>query len=135
MEAHLITETHIRHWADRVEARSLLPILVRRLVRETTSSLTSMRFPGNDAIALHGVDGETTADVSTPWVPGRAAFWEMGCDQPPSGKATSDYDKRVEKLDAETRRDTTFVFVTPRRWPSKNEWLTERRGRGDWAGI
>jgi hypothetical protein len=131
----MITETHIRQWADRGEAKLLLPILVRRLVRETTPSLSSLRFPGNDAVALPGVDGETMADVSTPWVPSGIAFWEMGCDQTASKKATSDYEKRLCQLEAETRQVGAFVFVTPRRWPGKDKWLKERRARRDWAEV
>lgn len=50
-DKNMITETNIRQWADRIEARSLLPVLVRRLIRETTPGLKSLRFPGNDAIA------------------------------------------------------------------------------------
>lgn len=131
----MITETNIRQWADRIEARSLLPVLVRRLIRETTPGLKSLRFPGNDAIALHGVDGEAVSETSTPWVPAGKSLWEMGCDQSPSTKANADYDKRVKEFDAEIRKDTAFVFVTPRRWASKEEWLTERRASGDWAEV
>lgn len=108
----MITETHIRQWADRVEARSLLPVLVRRLIRETSPGLKSLRFPGNDAIALHGVDGEAVSETSTQWVPAGKSLWEMGCDQSPSTKANADYDKRVKELDAEVRKNTAFVFVT-----------------------
>lgn len=131
----MITETDIRQWADCIEARSLLPVLVRRLVRETTPGLTSIRFPGNDAVALHGVDGSTEADASTLWVPNGTAFWEMGCNQSLASKAQDDYDKRIKGLDEKTRRLSAFVFVTPRRWPGKEQWLTERRAQGDWAKV
>lgn len=131
----MITETHIRQWADRVEARSLLPVLVRRLIRETTPGLKSLRFPGNDAIALNGFDGEAMSETSTAWVPSGKSLWEMGCDQSPSTKAKADYDKRVKELDAAIRKNTAFVFVTPRRWASKEDWLTARRASGDWAEV
>lgn len=59
-----IDETAIRQWADRHECRSNLPILVRRLIRETTSSLVSLRFPGNEAVDLSGLDGQAEAKKS-----------------------------------------------------------------------
>lgn len=128
----MITTTDIEQWADRIEARSLLPVLIRRLVRETTPELTSIRFPGHETVALHGVDGETSANAPTLWVPRGTTHWEMGCNKTPAAKATEDYDKRVEKIDQDTRQSDSFVFVTPRRWPGKNEWLSERR---DWAEV
>lgn len=131
----MITETHIRQWADRKEAQSLLPVLLRRLIRETTPELSYIRFPGNDAVALHGVDGETEVGTPTPWVPSGTAFWEMGCDRTPGSKASGDYDKRIDDFDSEKRRSMAFVFVTPRRWPGKEKWLQDRRARGDWAEV
>lgn len=129
------TETDIQQWADRTETRSLLPVLVRRLVRETTPNLTAMRFPGNDAVALPGIDGETRADPATLWVADGRAYWEMGCNQNPASKATGDYDKRVADLAEAERKQITFVFVTPRRWNRKGTWVTDRRARGDWKDV
>lgn len=130
-----VTETDLRQWADRIEARSLAPVLVRRLIRVTTPTLKDMRFPGNDAVALQGTDGETNAEAGTPWVPAGRAVWEIGCNQDPSSKASDDYDKRVKDTPAEVRASTTFVFVTPRRWQQKDAWVKKRRGRGDWRDV
>ena len=82
-----IDETAIRQWADRHECRSNLPILVRRLIRETTSSLVSLRFPGNEAVDLSGLDGQAECEDATTWVPAGRSVWEMGCNQDPRAKA------------------------------------------------
>ncbi|WOI56730.1 hypothetical protein [Palleronia sp. LCG004] len=131
----MIKEVDIRQWADRTEARALLPVLVRKIIRETTPTLTSIRFPGNDAIALPGLDGETMADLATLWVPKGTALWEMGCNQNPSAKANGDYDKRTAEVAAEVRHTSHFAFVTPRRWSGKAAWLREKRDRGEWGGV
>lgn len=131
----MITEVDIRQWADRTEARALLPVLLRKIIRETTPTLNSIRFPGNDAIALPGADGETIADLATPWVPEGTALWEMGCNQSSSAKANGDYDKRTAEIAAEVRHARHFVFVTPRRWSGKAAWLREKRVRGEWGGV
>ncbi|MBC6427663.1 MAG: hypothetical protein GDA55_00225 [Cellvibrionales bacterium] len=111
-----ISETDIRQWADHQECRNNLPILIRRLIRETVSrnSLISLRFPGNEAVDLSGIDGQAECKVGTLWVPEGVSFWEMGCEQKPAVKANKDYKKRVETLQDE-QENTSFVFVTPRK--------------------
>jgi hypothetical protein len=59
----------------------------------------------------------------------------MGCNLDPRAKADSDYQKRTEQTDEAQRSITNFVFVTPRRWNVKDEWLTERRQAGEWASV
>lgn len=130
-----ISEIEIRQWADRHECRRNLPILVRRLIRETTPFLTSMRFPGNEAVDLSGLDGQATNSTATMWVPEGPSFWEMGCNQDPRVKADGDYLKRTGSTPLEERAATSFVFVTPRRWNQKNDWLAVRRNEGSWASV
>lgn len=130
-----IDETALRQWADRHECRSNLPILVRRLIRETTTSLGSMRFPGNEAVDLAGLDGELECDTATIWVPEGRSVWEMGCNQGPRTKANGDYKKRTRETPGPVRAASSFVFVTPRRWNAKEEWLAERRREGEWASV
>ncbi len=129
-------ENHIRQWADTHECRRKLPILVRRLIRETAGDhLTSFRFPGNEAVDLHGLDGEVDVSAATTWVPEGHSIWEMGCNQDPRAKAQADYVKRVDEVVDEVRRVSSFAFVTPRRWPGKNDWLTEKRSQNQWANV
>ncbi len=130
-----VDETTIRQWADRHECRRYLPILIRRLVRETTPSLISLRFPGNEAVDLAGLDGQVDADSQTTWVPQGRSVWEMGCDQRPGGKADSDYAKRTSNAPSSELARSSFVFVTPRRWNNKDDWLAERRQEGTWRSV
>lgn len=130
-----LDETAIRQWADRHECRRNLPLLVRRLIRETTPSLLSLRFPGNEAIDLPGLDGECEAENANAWVPQGRSVWEMGCNQTPRIKADGDYQKRTASTAPDERRDSSFVFVTPRRWNTKGDWLEEHRREGSWAAV
>ncbi|MCW2308856.1 hypothetical protein [Rhodobium gokarnense] len=130
-----VNETALRQWADHHQCRSNLPILVRRLVRETTITLQSLRFPGNEAVDLAGLDGQAVAEQATVWVPQGRSIWEMGCNQNSLAKANSDYRKRTDETPEEERATTSFVFVTPRRWPAKNEWQRERQAENSWANV
>lgn len=131
----IVDETSIRRWADHHECRRSLPVMIRRLIRETTPTLSSMRFPGHEAVDLPGLDGEAYARESTAWVPQGRSVWEMGCDEAPMSKANRDYDKRTGNTPRGEREQSSFVFVTPRRWPSKAKWLENRRKEGAWGKI
>lgn len=132
----LVDETSIRRWADRHECRAKLPVFVRRLIHETVrDGLRSLRFPGNEAVDLAGLDGQAEVDQATAWVPAGHSIWEMGCNEAPRTKAESDYSKRVGEIPEQVRSSQSFVFVTPRRWPGKDEWLAERRARSEWAEV
>lgn len=130
-----VDETAIRQWADRHECRRNLPLLVRRLIRETTPSLSSLRFPGNEAIDLPGLDGQCEAEYATAWVPQGRSVWEMGCNQEPRAKADGDYKKRTAETPQDEREESSFIFVTPRRWNTKDEWQEERRQEGFWSAV
>ena len=130
-----IDETAICQWADRHECRRNLPILVRRLIRETTITLVSIRFPGNGAVDLSGPDGRVECEAATTWVPAGQSVWEMGCKQNARGKANDDYAKRTEEISQAERENIDFVFVTPRRWNSKDAWVTEKRTESAWASV
>ncbi|MFL1465157.1 hypothetical protein [Marinobacter sp. HN1S83] len=130
-----VDETTLCQWADRHECRDKLPVLIRRLVRETTPSLSALRFPGHEAVDLPGLDGEVEADAPSTWVPVGHSIWEIGCNQNPGSKATADYQKRTEKIPEADRLSSTFVFVTPRRWNTKRQWIKERKKDGQWADV
>lgn len=130
-----IKEIAISQWADHHECRNHLPILIRRLIRETTPSILSLRFPGNEAVDLAGLDGQVESAYSTAMVPHGRSIWEMGCNQNPSAKADSDYTKRTVEFPEAERKVCCFVFVTPRRWNNKENWLEERRREKSWANV
>lgn len=130
-----IKEIAISQWADHHECRSHLPILIRRLIRETTPSILSLRFPGNEAVDLAGLDGQVESASSTVMVPQGRSIWEMGCNQNPSAKANNDYTKRTVEFPEAERKVCCFVFVTPRRWNNKENWLEERRREKSWANV
>lgn len=130
-----IDETAIRQWADRHECRRNLPILVRRLIRETTSGLVSIRFPGNEAVDLAGLDGQVENERATPRVPEGVSVWELGCNQDPRAKAEDDFRKRTDETLPAERAESSFVFVTPRRWNRKDDWLAAKRRESNWLSV
>ena len=131
-----IEARQISAWAlGNIEARAELPVLLRRLVHSTGTSLTKVDFPAHDNSQRHGWDGFISSDEATPWIPRGNSGWEFGSDQKPERKAESDFAARMASISADERSATTFVFVSPHNWPGKESWAKEKRATGAWKDV
>ena len=130
-----IKARQINDWADSLQARQQLPVLLRRLIHSTGQGLRSVDFPGYDNAERPGWDGCVEADVATPWIPHGKSGWEFGTNQNPKIKADNDYSNRLGKVPAAERAECTFVFVTPRNWPRKSHWAKSKAEYGDWQAV
>lgn len=118
-----------------IEPRHRLSVFLRTLVNSTGASLSKMSFPGNDDSERPGWDGEVDAAEATPWVPQGRSGWEFGVNSDPKGKADGDFAKSVKAIDAAERKEITFVFVTPRTWAGKDEWVKARKKEKLWKDV
>ncbi|EOB2447265.1 hypothetical protein ACIL3P_000178 [Escherichia coli] len=129
-----ITATQIEQWADTRDAQGILPILIRRLISATTT-ITALSMPGGDSVSGSGWDGIVQADKGNIWIPGGSSFWEMGCSSDIITKARSDFRKRNQQISPQEAAQSRFVFVSPRRWPKKDNWLKEARAENIWSNV
>lgn len=88
-----ITSTDIKQWANRRDAQSVLPELVIRLIRATTSNITQIRFPSGDAVHLTGWDGILESSERIYNIDSGSSR-ECGTNADTKNKANEDYDKR-----------------------------------------
>ena len=131
-----IQARQIEAWARaQLDARSHLPVLLRKLIHSTSSGLLQVDFPGYDNAQRKGNDGIVEAESATPWTPKGRSYWEFGTDQDPPGKAKKDFVARLKSIDPAQRAVSTFVFVTPYNWSGKNNWENERNEAGEWAAV
>lgn len=130
-----IKARRIHAWANGIGARQLLPVLLRRLVRSTGQELSRVDFPGYDNSETKGPDGQTVTDTASPWVPLGKSYWEFGVSKDPGRKAAKDYMARSGSVPESERRESTFIFVTPRQWPGKNDWVARMNAAGDWKHV
>jgi addiction module HigA family antidote len=131
-----IKANQIEAWVTRnIPARTRLSVLLRTLVNSTGRGLTKVDFPGNDDAERPGWDGFVEAGEGTPWVPAGHSGWEFGTSENIKKKATDDFDKSVKGHNKKERDDTTLVFVTPRYWPGKEEWVADARAKGRWKDV
>lgn len=132
---HLADALAVQQWADRVEARTDFPRLVRRLIRQTNDQVVSLEMRAAEGAGFRGYDGRVDASRATPFVPGGSSVWELGVGEDPGAKAEEDYKKRTNDSLGIDKSKTTFVFVTARRWAGKTAWGEGKRAEGDWANV
>ena len=126
----------IHNWSDLAEAPSTLPQLVRLLVMDTLAEPPKeIRMPSGSSVNRGGWDGLLNVDSGNAWVPGGVSGWEFSCRASTGSKANADYKKRSADPLGLGMSNTTFVFLTSRRWQDKLQWEQERREEGVWADV
>ena len=131
----LIKAQQIHQWSDKIEARQLLPVLLRRLIHSTGRDLRHVDFPGYDSSERKGWDGIVEIDATTPWIPEGRSYWQFGVNADPKAKAEQDYTSRpATKLGSE-RVKSSFVFFTSRIWDDKEKWAESKQATGVWKSV
>ena len=130
-----VNSTDLDAWADRLDSRSRMPEVIRRLIHATVELPRKVDFPCEESIQLGGWDGIAEVEESHVYVPVGYSGWELGSSQDVKSKADDDYESRTKNPGVLEPTKTTFVFVTPRRWGNKEKWAEARRAEGHWADV
>jgi hypothetical protein len=134
-----ITATNLEQWAETLPARVNFPGLIADLIRASASEISNIRFPSGDKGQVRGFDGVLDASGVPPYVPDGKSIWEFGVTGSPTGKANSDFTKRTGEVLKAIRKQTTFVFVSPRTWDNPKEkiadWVKEKRDLCEWKSV
>jgi hypothetical protein len=131
----LVDATDVALWANRRDAQAILPQVLRRLVHATTKRVIRVGFPAGEGVLLGGWDGLVVVDEGNAFVPGGTSAWEMGANRNIKDKADGDYEKRRADPGGIDPAQSTFIFVTPRRWGSKSDWVGDRQAEGLWREV
>lgn len=126
---------HIETWADTLDCRSMLPGIIRRLIHSTGQGLRRVDFPTGEGMQRPGWDGVVIADGATAFVPESVSLWEAGTGDNPKEKANSDFEKRSKNPLGFLPAESTFIFMTPRKWVGKNDWVEEKKKLSLWKEI
>ena len=131
----MITRDQLGSWANTPESKSNFPYLISRLIRATTAKDTKVNIPWGSATYIGGWDGIVDSKKKTRYVPEGISLWELGTNQDPQSKANADYEKRTKEALGYTPQDATFVFVTPRTWTKKEEWVSQKKEEKKWKDV
>ena len=131
----MITRDQLASWSDTPESKANFPHLISRLIRATTAKDTKVNIPWGSATYIGGWDGIVDSKEKTRYVPKGISLWELGTDWDPKKKADADYEKRTKDPRGYTPQDATFVFVTPRTWTKKEEWVSQKKEEKKWKDV
>lgn len=133
-----VTSNDIVKWTQTAkrEAEAELPTLVRDLIKASTI-IKEMSLPIGDDISLPGLDGLVYVEESkTRFTPSGISIWEIGTNADTRKKAEDDYIKRTtQDVLGINRAETTFIFVTSRKWTTKQKWIAEKTAENKWAHV
>lgn len=128
--------TDIEAWVERnIPTRVRLPVLLRTLAHSTDPALNKIDFPGNNDGERPGWDGWVETKKGNAWVPNGVSGWEIGTDVNVAKKAEGDYRSRTDSVGPEKRAGISFVFVSPRHWPGKAQWVRSKQALGEWKDV
>jgi hypothetical protein len=129
-----VTATDISQWAERRDGQGSLPILLAKLAR--AAGVMSLHFPSDEGVQFSGWDGTVRAAAETEYVPAGTSGWEIGTQRDDiAGKANDDYNKRTKAPGELKPAESTFIFVTPRHWPKKEQWAKDKRAEAIWRDV
>lgn len=131
-----IDATDLGHWADRRDGQDTLPEMLSRLILAGLGSSVRLRFPSSDSVQVAGWDGVCEAKEGNQFVPEGWSGWEIGAQRAKiKAKADSDYETRTSDPRELELSQTTFFFVTPRRWKTKAAWARKRAAEKKWRDV
>lgn len=130
-----IDSTDLRNWAGRRDCQETLPLLARKLIRSTSDTIKSIKFPSGESVLFSGWDGILEVTEGTEYLPVGISLWEFGSSKDPKGKADYEYTKRIANPLGYNPAESTFIFVTPRLWQNGADWVTEKMKDGIWKDI
>lgn len=131
----LIDASDLNAWSNRNDSSTFLPRLLRTLILGTVSNVRHIGFRSGEGVAIGGWDGLLDVENGNAFVPTGKSVWELGTGKDVKGKADDDYEKRkADTLDL-VPEETTYVFVTTRRWGGKDDWIRSRQAEGFWKEV
>lgn len=131
----MIDRAHLEQWADMQSAKGDFPELIRRLVyASVTPYLEKCNIPYGSAVYMGGWDGEVDATQQTEYLPQGKSLLEFGTNKGVQSKAEDDYSKRSSDASI-NHAETTFIFMTPRVWEKKDEWVESKKKDGIWKDV
>lgn len=132
-----LSSTDIAHWADSLPAKSLLPLLIRKLVLATTAhkDIEQLEIPYGDDVQAGGYDGEMIITHGNTYVPEGVSVWEFGVTNKKKEKADKDIEKRMKDPLNKDPKATTYITVNLKKYTQKKTWMTTQRKLGFWKNV
>lgn len=115
--------------------QELLPELVKKLIINSCTSISSIRMPHGDDIWALGFDGVVDCSEGNRYVPAGRSVWEFGTNENTLQKINDDYQKRTQNPLGSKIEETSFCLVTPKVWAYPQTITTWEAEHTDWKLV
>nr|DAW25646.1 MAG TPA: hypothetical protein [Caudoviricetes sp.] len=115
--------------------QELLPELVKKLIINSCTSISSIRMPHGDDIWARGFDGVVDCSDGNCYVPAGRSVWEFGTNENTLQKINDDYQKRTQNPLGSKIEETSFCLVTPKVWAYPQTITTWEAEHTDWKQV
>lgn len=115
--------------------QELLPELVKKLIINSCTSVSSIRMPHGDDIWAPGFDGVVDCSEGNCYVPAGRSVWEFGTNENTLQKINDDYQKRTQNPLGSKIEETNFCLVTPKVWAYPQTITTWEAEHTDWKQV
>ncbi|WP_449227665.1 tetratricopeptide repeat protein [Azospirillum argentinense] len=82
-----------------------------------------------------GWDLLASAGPGSAWVPEGDSVWETSTGTYTEHMADADHARALSNAATQSLKSTSIVFVTPRRWAGKRNWLEKKRKTSTWKDV
>ena len=134
-----VSAKYLDDWAGTTGARQSLSELACELARASAPDAKDVRFPNGDSSSLPGYDGTIYSEHGSTYVPKGLSVWEFGTEKDYQKKADEDFAKRSTNPRGLIKRETAFVFCTPREWKKGRyqltEWEADKGDSDEWREV
>lgn len=115
--------------------QELLPELVKKLIINSCTSISSIRMPHGDDIWARGFDGVVDCSDGNCYVPAGRSVWEFGTNENTLQKINDDYQKRTQNPLGSKIEETSFCLVTPKVWAHPQTITAWEAEHTDWKQV
>ncbi len=114
-----------------------MPGLVKRLIKNSNSSVDGLRIPQGDDISIPGFDGIVHAEKGTLYVEEGTSVWEFGTSSDAQRKIKDDCLKRTVNSLGVKKSEVTLCLVTTQILANKKTSITEleNKYKKDWKKV
>ncbi len=130
-----VTKTDLKKWVGTRDCQENLPKILRMILRAVTTRIEVLSFPSGDNIHHSGLDGYLELNEVVENIPEGKSVWEIGTEESISAKAEYEYNNRLKSPKGFDPKKTTFVFVTPRLWSNRKDWIEEKNKENKWKEV
>ena len=106
-----ILASNLDFWASSRDCQEHLPLVIRRLIKATSTEISNIAFPAGDSIVYSGWDGILEVITGNEYMPKGLSVWELGANENIKKKANGDYQKRKENSLGIDSKEATFILL------------------------